>query len=337
MQPCIQKVAVLGAGTWGAALALTASCAGRDVILWTHTDEEAETVRRTRHSVKSSSGRPLPLGVAVTSDMKLLSGADLVLVVVPSMAVRGAARMLANAGLPPDTPVVSCSKGIEKDTHLRMSEILGENLPNPIGVLSGPNHAEDVCEGRPSVSLVGFKCLELADAVQNALSTNVFRIYSSTDLVSMELGGAIKNVFAIAAGICEGLGLGANAKAALVTRGLAEMTRIGIANGGRPETFMGLSGMGDLIATCYSHHSRNLCAGLAIAAGKTPAQAERDAGMVVEGLPNTLSSYQLARRDQVRTPIIDVMYDILYRGKPPIVALNELMDRGLRAERIEDN
>lgn len=336
MEPNIQKIAVLGAGTWGAALALNAAEDGHNVTLWTHTAEEAEVVRRTRHSIKNPSGHPLPPNVEVTSDWAAVRDAHLVLVVVPSVAMRSVASRMGEAGISSESLVVNCSKGIEKDTHRRMSQVLKEYLPNPVGVLSGPNHAEDICEGRPSASLVGFETIEYADAVQKALSTPAFRVYSSTDPVSMELGGAIKNVFALAAGICEGLGLGANAKAALVTRGLAEMTRIGIAEGGKQETFMGLSGMGDLIVTCYSHYSRNLRAGLAIAAGKSPAQAEREMGMVVEGIPNTLSSYQLARRDGVRTPIIDVMYDILYREKSPMVALSELMERGLRSESIED-
>ena len=333
----LEKIAVVGAGTWGTALALTAAQEGRSVTLWVRSPGEAEVVRQTRHGIKSPMGRPLPPNVSVTHDWKDVAGADLALVVVPSVAMRSVASQLATIGLPPHVPVVSCTKGIERDTHLRMSQILKASLPNPIGVLSGPNHAEDIFEGRPSATLVGFENLELADAVQRRLATSSFRIYSSTDLVSMELGGAIKNVFAIGAGICEGLGLGDNAKAALVTRGLAEMTRIGLANGGKAETFMGLSGMGDLIVTCFSKNSRNLRVGLAIAAGKSPEQAEADVGMVVEGIPNTLSTYQIARKGNVRTPIVDVMHDILYLGKSPIEALNELMDRGLRAERIEDN
>ncbi len=333
----LEKIAVVGAGTWGTALALTAAEEGRDVTLWVRSRGEAEVVRETRHGIKTPMGRPLPENVCVTPDWSDVATADLVLVVVPSVAMRSVASQLAEIGLPADVPVVSCTKGIEKDTHLRMSQILKGCLPNPIGVLSGPNHAEDICEGRPSATLIGFDDLQLADAVQRRLATPAFRIYSSTDLVSMELGGAIKNVFAIGAGICEGLGLGDNAKAALVTRGLAEMTRIGLANGGKAETFMGLSGMGDLIVTCFSKHSRNLRVGLAIAAGKSPEQAEADVGMVVEGIPNTLSTYQIARQGNVRTPIVDVMHDILYLGKSPMEALNELMERGLRAERIEDN
>lgn len=337
MQRELGKTAVIGAGTWGTALALTAAQEGRETTLWVRTPEEAEVIRQTRHGLKSPMGRPLPPHVQITHEWKHVADADLVLVVVPSVAMRDVAAQLAAVGLRRDALVVSCAKGIEKDTHLRMSQILAAALANPVGVLSGPNHAEDICEGRPSATLVGFEHLELADAVQRRLVTPALRIYSSTDLVSMELGGAIKNVFAIGAGICEGLGLGDNAKAALVTRGLAEMTRIGLANGGKAETFMGLSGMGDLIVTCFSKNSRNLRVGLAIAAGKSPGQAEEDVGMVVEGIPNTLSTYQIARKGNVRTPIVDVMHDILYLGKSPTDALGELMDRGLRAERIEDN
>ena len=225
------------------------------------------------------------------------------------------------------------SKGIEQGTHKRMTEILQEYLPsNPIGVLSGPNHAEDICLGLPSASLIGFEDPKYADWVQQIFASKTFRVYSATDIIGMQLGGTIKNVFAIGAGLCEGLNLGDNAQAALLTRGLAEMTRIGVASGGRRETFMGLSGVGDLIVTCYSRHSRNQTVGRRLAEGKSLQEILDTLGMVAEGVPNTLSVYEIARELDVRTPLIDAVYSVLYESKPPMEALAELMTRDPRPE-----
>lgn len=328
-----KKTAVIGAGAWGTALALTASYHGEEVVLWTYREEEAAIIRETRHSLCRVSGaKPLPPHVLVTSNWDDVKGADLVIVVVPSVVMRSVAQSLAKIGLAEDAVIVSCTKGIEKDTCLLMSEILSATLPQPVGVLSGPNHAEDIVLELPSLTLVGFEDLDIATAVQQRLSTPHLRIYTTTDVVSMQLGGAVKNVFALASGICAGLGLGDNARAALATRGLAEMTRLGIARGGKMETFMGLSGMGDLVVTCYSEHSRNLTAGRLIAKGVPVEECQQRVGQVVEGIPNTLSTYQLARKLEVRTPITDAMYEMLYAGKTAKDALHELMERDLREE-----
>ena len=217
-----------------------------------------------------------------------------------------------------------------------MTEILASEVKCPVGALSGPNHAEDIVLGLPSLTLVGFADQDIATAVQRRMSTPFLRIYTTTDVVSMQIGGAIKNVFALASGICAGLGLGDNARAALATRALAEMTRLGMAMGGKMETFMGLSGMGDLVVTCYSEHSRNLTAGRMIAQGVPMLDCQERIGQVVEGIPNTISSYQLARKLGVRTPLTDAMYEILYCGKPARQALEELMARDLRAENVQD-
>lgn len=333
-----RKTAIIGAGAWGTALALTASHGEGEVVLWTYREEEASAIRESRLSLCPVPGaRPLPPHVQVTSHWSDVAGADLVIVVVPSVVMRGVAQSLAGVGLAEDAVIVSCSKGIERDSNLLMSEILSEALHRyPVGALSGPNHAEDIVLELPSLTLVGFEDMAVASAVQRRLSTPFLRIYSTTDVVSMQLGGAVKNVFALASGICAGLGLGDNARAALSTRGLAEMTRIGVARGGRMETFMGLSGMGDLVVTCYSEHSRNLSAGRLIAQGVSVEECQKKIGQVVEGIPNTLSTYQLARRLGVRTPLTDVMYDILYQGKPARQALHELMGRDLREETVID-
>lgn len=328
-----KKTAVIGAGAWGTALALTASYSGDEVVLWTYREEEAAIIRETRHSLCRVTGaKPLPPHVVVTSKWDDVKGADLVIVVVPSVVMRGVAQSLSQVELAKDAVIVSCTKGIEKDTCLLMSEILSAALPQPVGVLSGPNHAEDIVLELPSLTLVGFEDLSIATAVQKRLSTPFLRIYTTTDLVSMQLGGAVKNVFALASGICAGLGLGDNARAALATRGLAELTRLGMARGGKMETFMGLSGMGDLVVTCYSEHSRNLTAGRLIAKGVPVEECQQRVGQVVEGIPNTLSTYQLARRLGVRTPITDAMYEMLYTGKTARQALHELMERDLREE-----
>ena len=332
-----KKTAVIGGGAWGTALALTASNNGGDVVLWTYREEEAAVIRNTRMSLcKVEGARPLPENVQVTSSWADVAGADLVIVVVPSVVMRSVAQSLASAGLAENAVVVSCSKGIEKDTNMLMSEILASELSFPVGALSGPNHAEDIVLGLPSLTLVGFENLEIATAVQHRLSTPFLRIYTTTDVVSMQIGGAVKNVFALASGICAGLGLGDNARAAMATRALAEMTRMGMALGGKMETFMGLSGMGDLVVTCYSEHSRNLTAGRMIAAGVPVAECQQRIGQVVEGIPNTISTYQLARKLGVRTPLTDAMYEILYEGKPARQALEELMTRDLRAENVKD-
>lgn len=339
MERTFKKTAVIGAGAWGTALAYTAAVAQPEgeVVLWTYKEEEAATIRETRMSLIPVKGaRPLPENVMVTSDWADVAGSQLVIVVVPSVVMRSVASSLANVGLAEDAVIVSCSKGIEKDSHLLMSEILAANVPYPVGALSGPNHAEDIVQGLPSLTLIGFEDIEIAKAVQKRMSTGFLRIYTSSDVVGMQIGGAIKNVFALASGICAGLGLGDNARAALSTRGLAEMTRLGIARGGRMETFMGLSGMGDLVVTCYSDHSRNLTAGRMLAKGMPLDECLKQIGQVVEGVPNTLSTYQMSRSLGVRTPIVDAMYEILYNGKHPSEALQELMVRDLREENVTD-
>ncbi len=337
MEYSFTKTAIIGAGAWGTALALTAAHNGEEVVLWTYLEAEAAKIRETRMSLCPIEGaRPLPENVHVTSDWADVAGAGLVIVVVPSVAMRSVAQSLASIQLGENAVVMTCTKGIEKDTNLLMSEILSSQLSCPVGALSGPNHAEDIVLQLPSLTLVGFENLDIATAVQQRLSTPFLRIYTTTDIVSMQLGGAVKNVFALACGITAGLGLGDNARAALATRGLAELTRLGLARGGRMETFMGLSGMGDLVVTCYSEHSRNLTAGRLIAKGATVEECQKSIGQVIEGIPNTLSTYQLARKLGVRTPITDAMHDILYAGMPAHQALTELMSRSLREENVVD-
>lgn len=337
MEQTFKKTSIIGAGAWGTALALTASYNGGDVVLWTYLEKEAAAIRETRRSlVAAPDAKELPENVLVTSKWEDVAGSDLVIVVVPSVVMRSVAQSLKDVGLAKNVAVVSCTKGIEKDTNLLMTEILAEYLTCPIGALSGPNHAEDIVMEQPSLTLVGFEDIEIASAVQRRLNTPYLRIYTTSDVVSMQLGGAMKNVYALASGICAGLGLGDNARAALATRALAEMTRMGIARGGSMDTFMGLSGMGDLVVTCYSEHSRNLTAGRMIAQGVPVSECQQRIGQVVEGIPNTLSTYQLARKLGVRTPLTDAVYDIIYNAKSARLALQELMTRDLRMENVKD-
>ncbi len=337
MERKFKKTAVIGAGAWGTALAYTASFGEGPVVLWTHLEKEAQTIAETRQSLCPVAGAaPLPENVQVTSDWSAIAGADLVIVVVPSVVMRSVAERLADANLADDAVILSCSKGIEKDTNLLMTDILSSCLTYPVGALSGPNHAEDIVLKHPSLTLIGFADKEIAAAVQARMSTQFLRIYTTDDVAGMQLGGAMKNVFAVASGICAGLGLGDNARAALATRGLAEMTRLGIAQGGRMETYLGLSGMGDLVVTCYSDHSRNLRAGRLLAQGMSTDECKAEIGQVIEGIPNTESIYQLARKLNVRTPITDSIYQVLYQGKSVKDVLSEMMTRDLREENVVD-
>lgn len=328
------SVAIVGAGCWGTALSLVAAQSQDPVVLWTPLEEQAELLAKTRVNTPLLGNHiPLPSNIHPTTCLDAVIGCDLVLVVVPSSAMRSVAERLKEAGLPESVPLVSCTKGIELGTSKRMTQILGEVLPhNPLAVLSGPNHAEEVSRGLPGISLIGCADQSVASAIQRRLSGAYFRLYTSTDVSGMELGGAIKNVFAIAAGICEGLALGDNAKAGLVTRALAEMTRLGIAMGGRQETFTGLSGIGDLMVTCYSPHSRNNSVGRYIAEGLSIEDILKKVGSVAEGVPNARSIYETSRCLDVRTPLIDAVYTVIYEGKRPADMLKELLLRDLRAE-----
>ena len=288
----LHKIAVIGAGSWGTALSMVLATRECEVVLWTPVEAQARELAETRRNpVLSETAAPLAPNIHPTCDLNLVKDAELIVVVVPSVAMRSVAQQLRDLPVRPDAVIVSCTKGIEQGTHKRMTEILQEYLPsNPIGVLSGPNHAEDICLGLPSASLIGFEDPQYADWVQQIFASKTFRVYSATDIIGMQLGGTIKNVFAIGAGLCEGLNLGDN-----------------VASGGRRETFMGLSGVGDLIVTCYSRHSRNQTVGRRLAEGKSLQAILDTLGMVAEGVPNTLSVYETARKLKVRTPLIDAV------------------------------
>lgn len=331
--PRWRSAAVLGAGSLGTAIARLLGPRLDSLVLVSIEPECVDGINRDHRNPKYLTDAVLAPHVRATLDHREALGEPLVIVAVPTAGVRSEARKLARLGLPPTTPLVSCAKGIEQATGKRMSELLHEELPaNPVGVLTGPNHAEEIARGLATCAVVASADPALALALQDLFTRPYFRVYTSDDVAGLELGGAIKNVYALAAGMSHGLGLGDNAAAALVTRGLAEMIRLGTALGGKPETFIGLSGVGDLIVTCFSQHSRNHRVGLALGQGQPLDHILAGLGMVAEGVPNTLSIHDAARRAGVRTPLLDAVHAVLYQDKPVPAALADLLTRDPRPE-----
>jgi glycerol-3-phosphate dehydrogenase (NAD(P)+) len=331
----IQRTAIVGAGGWGTALAVLWSKKGNEIILWGHNPARTETVRTTRENSEYLPGIRLPETVTVTSDIADCAQADLIVFVTPSTALRSVATQLRASLSGSKAVFLSGTKGIEHGTGLRMSQILGEIFPqNTVAVISGPNLAMEVSRELPTASVLGCPVAECAEALQRHLGSERFRIYSSDETIGIELGGALKNVFAIPAGVSDGFGLGDNSKAALVTRSLAELLRLGTAMGGNPRTFYGLSGAGDLIATCFSQYSRNRRVGEKLGRGESLQQILAATHMVAEGIPTTKSAYECARKLKIDTPIIDQIYSVLYEGKRPDQAMQELLGRDQKAERV---
>jgi glycerol-3-phosphate dehydrogenase (NAD(P)+) len=329
----VNSVAILGSGSFGTAIAMLLAPKVREIVLIGRDPETIESINLRHRNPHYLSEVPLADNLHATTDLAAALSHPLVIFAVPTSATRAIASQLASLGLAPDRILLSCAKGIEKSTGERMSQILQEIFPqNPIAALSGPNHAEEIATGLATCAVIGSDDHDLAVQLQDLFTLPHFRSYTSDDLAGIEFGGAVKNVYAIAAGMAHGLGLGDNAVAALVTRALAEMTRLGTALGGRMETFSGLSGVGDLIVTCFSEHSRNHRVGLALGQGKSLEEAVASLGMVAEGVPNTLSIHDAARKAGVRTPIIDAVYSILYQGKPAPHAMHELLTRDPRPE-----
>jgi len=326
-------VSVLGAGGWGTALAGLFADRGMPVNLWGYDAGQVAKLRASRTNERYLPGVQLAELVQVTNDLSACVHADAILVVTPSKALRAVARQFSALQVPPSTPIISCTKGIEHQTGLRMTEILREVFPaNPIGALSGPNHAEEIARRMPAAGVIAFADLAVAEKIQPFFSTPYFRAYTSDDVAGVELGGALKNIYAIAAGVSDGLGFGDNSKAALVTRALVELVRLGVTLGGRRETFHGLSGMGDLIVTCFSRHSRNRGLGERLGRGESLATITAAMSGIAEGVPTTRSAFECARRANVSTPIIDQVYAMLFEGKAPRTVLLELMSRDPRPE-----
>jgi glycerol-3-phosphate dehydrogenase (NAD(P)+) len=327
------KTAVIGAGGWGTALALALARQGHEVALWTRSEAFAQQLRQTKVNSVYLPGTPLPETILPTHRLVHCAEAEIVLLVPPSIALRGIVQDMAQTGFRSGCILASCTKGIEFDTGKRMTQIVAEYFPtHPLAVLSGPSLAEEVAQQRPTCVVLGAADHSVAVHLQKALSGPAFRAYTSDDVAGIELGGALKNIFAIAAGISDGLGLGDNTKAALVTRALAEMRRLGTSLGGRSETFQGLSGIGDLMVTCFSQRSRNRTLGERIARGETLAQIATNTQTVAEGVPTARSAYRCAREAQIQVPIIDEIYSILYEDAQPAAAMHRLLARDPRPE-----
>jgi glycerol-3-phosphate dehydrogenase (NAD(P)+) len=325
------RTTVLGGGAWGTALAAHCARAGLSVRTWIREPEVAAAVNERRENPAYLPGVELPAGLRATTRLdEALADAETVLVVVPSEYCRGIYREAARLA-PPGAALVSATKGIEIDTLARMSEVAAAEAPGrPIAVLSGPSFAVEVARALPTAVVVASDDHAVAERVQRALSTRTFRAYSSEDVVGVELAGALKNVIAIAAGIIDGLGYGHNTEAALVTRGLAEITRLAVALGARPDTLAGLAGLGDLVLTCTGTLSRNRTVGQRLGQGQTLAEA--GAGLHPEGVRTTLAACALAARQGIEMPIARQMKAVLHEGKPPREALDELMLRSLKRE-----
>jgi len=330
----IGETAILGAGSWGTALAWLWGKDGNPISLWGNNPERIARIQHTRENKEYLPGIHLPESIRVTSDLRDCEGANLIVLVTPSTALRSIAVRLAKVINHNRAVLLSCTKGIEHGTGMRMSQILRQLFPNEkVAVLSGPNLAVEVAQGLPTATVIGCEDADGAAALQSFLGRPRFRIYTSGEVASIELGGALKNIFALAAGISDGLGLGDNSKAALVTRSLAELVRMGEAMGGSAQAFYGLSGAGDLIVTCYSERSRNHTVGKRLGRGEALEEITASMKMVAEGIPTARSAFECARQLQIDTPIIDQVYAILYEKKTPAAAVKELLSREQKSER----
>ena len=328
----MEKIGVIGAGSWGTALAILLNENGNDVTLWSHRETEAEHMRQSRECSKLP-GIKIPEAVEITSDLKqAVSGKKVLVMVVPSRCMRETAELLKEC-VAPGTYVISAAKGIEDETLFTMTDILEQVLPQTdVAVLSVPSHAEEVAKLLPTTCVIGAHTEETARFLQELFMGPMFRVYISSDMLGIELGGALKNVIALAAGIADGMGYGDNAKAALITRGSVEIGRLGIRMGGKPETFFGLTGIGDLIVTCASMHSRNRRAGILLGQGYTMKEAMKEVNMVVEGVYSAKAAMALARKYDTELPIIEQVNQILFEGKDPKKVVADLMLRDKKTE-----
>lgn len=327
------KVSILGAGSWGTALALLLYNNGNEVILWSALEEEIKMLAESREHKEKLPGVKLPESMEFTTDMEqAVNGREVLVLAVPSCFTRSTARRM-KLYVSEKQIVVNVAKGVEERTLMTLSEIIEEEVPQAeVAVLSGPSHAEEVGKGVPTTIVVGTRKKAVAEYLQNLFMNDVFRVYTSPDVLGIELGGALKNVVALAAGIADGLGYGDNTKAALITRGIAEIARLGVAMGAKFETFCGLTGIGDLIVTCASMHSRNRRAGILIGKGYSMDEAMEEVKMVVEGVYSAKAAIGLARKYNVQLPIIEQVNKVLFENKPAAEAVKELM---LRDKKIE--
>jgi len=332
---CLPEVAVIGAGSWGTALAMLLAKKGMKVSLWGREKEKVSSIERSRENIYYLPGVVLPYGISVTSELETaVAQAKYLVLSVPSHSIREVCRKL-RPHLKRGCVVINTAKGIETGTLKRLSEVIGEELDGTgidVAVLSGPSHAEEVARDMPTAVVAGAKQKSTAEEVQDLFMSPKFRVYTNPDLIGIELGAALKNVIALGTGIAEGLGYGDNSKAALITRGAAEIARLGVAAGANPLTFAGLTGIGDLIVTCTSVHSRNRRAGILIGKGVPVDQAVAEIGMVVEGIKATEAACALSQKYNVSMPICRETYHVLFSGKNPREAVVDLMMRHKKHE-----
>ena len=326
------KITILGGGSWGIALAVLLHKNGHEICIWSVLEQEIQMLKEM-HEHKMLPGVKLPEDMVFTTDDKeAVEGKDLLVMAVASKFTRSTSARLSKL-VAPGQKILNVSKGIEEDTLMTLSQIIEQEIPQAdVAVMSGPSHAEEVSRGVPTTIVVGAKTKETAEYIQNLFMNEVFRVYISPDVLGIELGGSLKNVVALAAGTADGLGYGDNTKAALITRGIAEIARLGTAMGGKYETFCGLTGIGDLIVTCASRHSRNRRAGILIGQGKTMEEAMNEVKMVVEGVYSAKAAMQLAEKYNVQMPIIEQVNLVLFHGKAAEQAVKDLM---LRDKKIE--
>ncbi|MBQ7944999.1 MAG: NAD(P)H-dependent glycerol-3-phosphate dehydrogenase [Lachnospiraceae bacterium] len=327
------KIGVIGAGSWGIALSVLLYNNGHEVTVWSKLEDEIIMLNAQREHKDKLPGVKLPDSMIFTADLEsAMQDKEILVMAVPSPFVRGTAHEMRDY-IKAGQIIVNVAKGIEEATLMTLSQVIEDELPTAdVAVLSGPSHAEEVGRGIPTTIVVGAKTRQTAELIQNTFMSEVFRVYISPDVLGIELGAALKNVIALAAGAADGLGYGDNTKAALITRGIAEISRLGIAMGGKVETFAGLSGMGDLIVTCASMHSRNRRAGILIGQGKTMEEAMAEVKMVVEGVYSAKAAMGLAKKYNVELPIIEQVNAVLFEGKDAGTAVKDLM---LRDKKIE--
>jgi len=327
----MKNIAIIGSGTWGVALAIHLSRMGNKIKIWSFSEEEANTLN-TERKCKFLPEAVIDENITCYTDMKtVIDGSDIILHVTPSKFVRETIKKYEKYVT--NQPVIMCSKGFEAETLCTLSQVIEQEMPNvKYGIFSGPSHAEEVSLGIPTAIVIASKDVEIQDMVQQLFMNEKMRVYTSDDVTGVELGGALKNIIAFCAGIATEINLGDNTFAALVSRGLVEITRLGMAMGGRHDTFYGLSGLGDLIVTCMSEHSRNRRAGRLIGKGYTIEEAKKEIGMVIESIDNIEVAYKLSKKYNIEMPIVNAVYDILYNGLEPSKAVTILMTRDKKSE-----
>ena len=327
----MKNIAIIGSGTWGVALAIHLSKKGDKIKIWSFSEEEANTLN-TERKCKFLPEAVIDENITCYTDMKtVIDGSDIILHVTPSKFVRETIKKYEKYVT--NQPVIMCSKGFEADTLCTLSQVIEQEMPNvKYGIFSGPSHAEEVSLGIPTAIVIASKDVDIQDMVQQLFMNEKMRVYTSDDVTGVELGGALKNIIAFCAGIATEINLGDNTFAALVSRGLVELTRLGMAMGGKHDTFYGLSGLGDLIVTCMSEHSRNRRAGRLIGNGYTIEEAKKEIGMVIESIDNIEVAYKLSKKYNIEMPIVNAVYDILYNGLEPSKAVTLLMTRDKKSE-----